>query len=329
MDSGKNCNILISDIEIGGNMGVWLQHNHINVSEKTETLVGVIQNTGYRDINSEFVEKVRLDNKIKYVQISTVLPDEAYQKIDSILAARPDMKFRIFGLYGYEKYDISFLKKMPHLRHLIIGCHLRNTPDLIDFNLLKELKLKSLFLNAFDLKDYGFMQHLDEEIESIGIMADTVSGNIEFDCKWLLKYPFINELWLGKKANKNIACLAEMKNLKHLTLRGIKIKDFSYLMKMELEKLALLWNGNDDLHELADLKSLKEIELWRINKLSDISFLSALENLEIIKLQDLKHISKLPDLSNLKNIREIIIDNTGIAEGEIDGGLKPFVTFYR
>ncbi len=81
---------------------------------------------------------------------------------------------------------------------------------------------------------------------------------------------------------------------------------------MNLEKLALLWNSNNDLHELAKLKNLKEIELWRINKLSDISFIEELTNLEIIKLRDLKHIISLPDLSNHVNLQSIFLIDTGI-----------------
>lgn len=81
---------------------------------------------------------------------------------------------------------------------------------------------------------------------------------------------------------------------------------------MNLEKLALLWNSNNNLHELADLKNLKEIELWRINKLSDISFIEELTNLEIIKLQDLKHVNCLPDLRKHANLQRLFIIDTGI-----------------
>lgn len=84
------------------------------------------------------------------------------------------------------------------------------------------------------------------------------------------------------------------------------------IFQMNLEKLALLWNSNNNLHELAVLKNLKELELWRINKLSDISFIGELTNLEIIKLQDLKHVNCLPDLSKHVNLQRLFIIDTGI-----------------
>lgn len=95
---------------------------------------------------------------------------------------------------------------------------------------------------------------------------------------------------------------------------------------MNLEKLALLWNSNSNLNELANLKSLKEIELWRINKLSDISFISELTNLEIIKLQDLKHVTSLPDLSRHPNLQRVFLIDTGINVKELPNYLQEKVS---
>ena len=72
-----------------------------------------------------------------------------------------------------------------------------------------------------------------------------------------------------------------MPSIKSLSLRGIKISDFSFLFQMNLDELALYWNSNSDLHELSKLEHLKEIALWRINKLSDISFIKDMLELEI------------------------------------------------
>jgi len=89
-----------------------------------------------------------------------------------------------------------------------------------------------------------------------------------------------------------------------------------FLTQMELEKLALLYNSNNELEDLGELTSLKELELWRISKLNNIDFVSNLINLEVLRLQDLKHVTQLPDLSKLHNLRKIVLDNTGIdAEG--------------
>lgn len=309
-------------------MGVWVRNNPIDIAEKTHHRNKVLSSIGYNDIDRAFLRKLKNEEKIKYVQISGELPSAGYKKIDKILAIRPDITFRIYGLYNYAHFDLSFLQRMPHLHRPAIDCHLRDTPDLIDFNLLTTLKLKTLKLDAFDLRDYSFIQHLSEDLEELLIMADTTGAKVNFDCSWLLRYHNLRELWLGKKAKKNIACLKELEYLKALHLRGIKLSDFTILEQMQLEKLSLLWNSNSDLHALSALKTLKEIKLWRINKLSDVSFLAELTDLEQIKLKDLKHVVSLPNLSHHTHLQKIVLDNTGIPFDDLDPAIRSIVTRY-
>lgn len=79
---------------------------------------------------------------------------------------------------------------------------------------------------------------------------------------------------------------------------------------------------------MKDLKSLKEIGLWRISKLDNIDFISELINLEIIKLQDLKYITELPDLSGLTKLKKIVLDGTSIKIDAIDEPYKSMVERY-
>ena len=303
-------------------MGVWLSKNHVEIAKKTSKPGSILETYSYKDIDDKFVSDIVSNEKIKWIQIEELLPEEAYGVIDSILERKPELYFRIYGLYDDSKCDISFLERMPHLKKLRIDCHLRSCPDKIDFNILTRLKLKALHLDAFDLKDYSFIQFLSPELEELVINADTMGGSIQFDCKWLLHYPNLKNLWLGKKAKKNLRCIAELPALESLSLRGIKLTDFEFLKKMNLQVLRLLWNSNNDLQELKYLTSLKEIELWRINKLDNIDFISSLVHLEVIRLQDLKHVKKLPDLSELHKLKKIVLDNTGIDIESVEENLQ-------
>ncbi len=303
-------------------MGVWLSKNFIEIAEMTSKQGTILERYSYKDIDEEFINAIVNDEKIKWVQISKMLPDKAYAVIDSILGRKPELYFRIYGLYGDDKCDISFLERMSHLNKLRIDCHLRSCPDMIDFNILTKLNLKALHLDAFDLKDYSFLQSLSPQLEELIINAETMGEAIKFDCKWLLRYHSLKILWLGKKAKKNIKFIAELPMLESLSLRGIKLSDFEFLKQMNLQKLHLLWNSNNDLEELKYLTTLKEIELWRINKLDNIDFISNLINLEVIRLQDLKHITKLPDLSGLHNLNKIVLDNTGIDMESVRADLR-------
>lgn len=299
---------------------------HIHIANKTWSN-GILSHLGYMDIDEQTFNEIINNKKLKWIQISDYLPDEAYRKIDQIFSVRQDITFRLFHFLNNEEVDISFLKDMPHVKRLQIDCiDFRNNPKKINLSILEELNLKSLHIECFDLRDYEFVQNLSDELEELLIMADTMGPGIKFDCTWLLKYQNLQTLWLGKKAKKNIESISQLSKLKSLSLRGIKLTDFSFLYQMNLERLALLWNSNNDLHELAELKKLKEIELWRINKLSDISFIEELTSLEIIKLQDLKHITCLPDLSKHTNLQSIFLIDTGIDIKELPNYLQEKVS---
>lgn len=285
---------------------------HIHIANKTRAN-GVIKLLGYADIDEQKLNEIVNNKKLNWVQVSDDLPEEAYQKIDQILLRRPDITFRLFHFMDNNEVDLTFLMNMPHLRRLRIdSIDLRNNHERINLSVLTELKLKSLHIECFDLRDYEFIQNLSDELEELYVMADTMGPGIRFDCKWLLRYKNLHTLWLGKKAKKNIESISQLNELRSLSLRGIKLTDFSFLRQLHLEKLALLWNSNNNLQELAELKSLKEIELWRINLLSDISFIGELTNLEVIKLQDLKRVTCLPDLSRHAKLQRIFLMDTGI-----------------
>lgn len=308
-------------------MGSWIKKDYVEISDETRKN-SFLEFFSYEEIDEVFISNIVSNDKIQTIQVSKDLPSKAYQMIDSILERKPELNFRIYGLYYYNQYDISFLKTMPHLNRLIVDCHLRNWENKIDFNILTKLNLKSLYLDAFDLKDYTFVNNLSNNIEELLINADSMNSSIQFDCNWLLQYKNLQTLWLGKKAKKNIENLSEMKSLKSLSLRGIKLANFDFLKDLKLEKFELLWNANNDLKDLVDLKSLKQIGLWRISKLENIDFISELENLEVIKLQDLKHITTLPDLSRLKRLKTIVLDNTGISLDDIEEPFRSKVERY-
>ena len=311
-------------------MGAWIYHNHINISDKPLTYdMGAY--IYYKDIDENFINEVVGNPMIQCIQIDGIygsFPDEVYPVIDKILEKREDLTFRIYSVMGEKPFDIHSLKGMKHLHHLIIDCHLRENQNLIDFDVLTKLRFKSLRLNAFDLRDYSFIQNLSGDLESLTVFADTMGGSVKFDCEWLLRYRNLHTLWLGKKAKKNLESIAQIEKLKSLSLRGIKLNSFDFLKKMDLEKFELLWNSNNELSELRDLTSLKEIGLWRINKLENIDFLSELENLEVIKMQDLRHITKLPDLSRLKHLKRLVLDGTGIPINSLDEPYQSMVERY-
>lgn len=309
-------------------MGAWIcLDNKIEVGLIT-VLNDIFEEVSYKKLNSIFYRNSIIKNKkIKYIQISQSLPQETFIKIDKILMKRPDITLRIYGLFKEEdSFDLSVLSQMKYLQRLQLEAHLVSNPHLIDCSLLCQLKhLKSLALDIFDLKDYSFLQNLSPDLNELTIIANTIKGGIHFDCEWLLRYKDLNKLSLAKKARKNIQSIVKLPNLKHFTIRGIKLDSLNFLKPLNLESLSILWCGMNDLSYLAQLTSLKYLELWRIMKLEDISFISQLTNLEYLKLQDLKHIKTLPNLSTCHHLKQIKLYNMNI--NDIPKELKPLIKY--
>lgn len=286
--------------------------SHITISEKT-SLNGFLKFYGWQDIDDEFINQIAENSIIKFVQIASPLPRQAFDIIDRIISVRQDMYLRIYGLYGEETIDLSLLQNMKNLKHLVLDFSVKNRQDKFDFSVLTRLEnLQSLRLNLFDLKDYSFVNNLSHNLEELYISADTMGGSIVFDCRWLPQYRQLKNLYLGKKAKKNIESIARLEKLENLTLRGIKLNSFDFLKDRNLKSLAVHWCSMNDLSSLAGFTSLKNLELWRIAKLEDLSFVGTLKNLETLSLSDLKYIHTLPDLSALKNLKDIKIDNVPV-----------------
>lgn len=299
--------------------------SHIEIADKTAAF-GALKYYGYKELTEEFIDGVAGNPMVRYIQISKPLPDEAFFAMDRILEKRPDMYFRIYGLHGLKAFDLTCLGLLKHLRHLALDIHLGERPDMLDCNKLCHISdLQSLRLNLFDLKDYSFVRSLSTEIRELGISADTMKGGVIFDCAWLSRYEKLETLYLGKKARKHIESIAQLPNLRDLTLRGIKLKNFEFLRNKKLTSLALHWCGMNDLGSLSGFTSLRRLELWRIAMLDDLSFISTLTELEELSLIDLSHIYELPDLSGVKNIRDIRLDNVPIDIQKIPDDLKRIV----
>lgn len=303
--------------------------NHIEIAAESFDN-GLLRFIGYKDVTPELAKQIVQDRRIRYIQVSGELPEEAYQVIDGILERRQDLYFRIYGIGRDRTFDLSVLEQMPHLSRVRIDARLKENKTAVNAEYLCRLPgLKGLHLDLFDCRDYGFVKELSPDLEELVLFADTMQGTVRFDCEWLLSYKKLRSLYLGKKAKKNLESIGRMPQLKSLSLRGIKVADFEFLQALSLESFALLWCADTGLSGLGKLESLRTLELWRIMKLDNLDFICSLVNLETLKLQDLKHVTTLPDLSRLPKLRDIQIDNVPIDLNTLDASAKSVLSQNR
>ena len=131
-------------------MGAYIRFDrHIHIANKTWSN-GVLSHLGYEDINEQTLNEIINNKKLKWIQISAYLPEEAYRKINQIFSLRPDITFRLFHFLNNEEVDLSFLKDMPYVKKLQIdSIDFRDNPRRINLSILQELNLKSLHIDCF------------------------------------------------------------------------------------------------------------------------------------------------------------------------------------
>lgn len=309
-------------------MGFWMtpKFQKLTIGRETkESITG--DSLSYLDLSDATIDQLTQNDRLSCIQVDEDLPIAAFYAIDKLLARSEKLVFRLFHLFDVEKFDMSKLLAMKHLKHLEIKLHLRQRPDLIDLEeIAKMIQLRSLYLDMFDCKDYSFIEKLPESIECLSLVIDSSQGTPVFDCQWLLQFSTLHQLHLEKKAKKNIQCIGKLPNLRKLSLRGISVKDLYFLEPAPLEEFSLLYCGMQDLSSLVVLQGLKYLELWRILKLTDISPVAQLPLLEVLKLEDLKHVKVLPDFALENKLKKIWLLQVGIKDETIREDLRLIVS---
>lgn len=264
--------------------------NFIHIGEQSRE-DGISRQLGYEDITSKLLNEIVKDDRIRWIQINKKLPDRAYREIDRIFERRQDLYFRIFGIGTGENktFDLSVLSQMPHMSRIRLDGDFTENKEAVNLAYLCELtNLKGVHLTLFDRLDYSFIRSM-------------------------------------AKAKKHIESIGRIRSLRSLSLSGIRVENFSFLKKPNLDSFALSWCGNSDLAMLGELSGLRSLKLWRIMKLENLDFIKSLVNLESLKLKDLKHITKLPDLSGLTRLKEIQIDNVPVNLETMDESVRKLV----
>ena len=251
------------------------------------------------------------------IQISDYISESTLRKLNEVFIKRPDIQFRVYDRIGcwpeFHGWNLQFLSLLPAVEKLCID----NFECLdTDFSVLQSLSgLKELQLYIFNVKDYSFVNNLPVQIESLTIDAEMMSGRAKFDCRWLLRFPLLHTLFLGK-IDKNLECIVALDRLWNLTLRGVRVKDLSFLKQLQIESLTISWSSvnKTDWDSLRSFSTIHHLKLFSIKKMDDISFVATLPRLEKLELIWMGAVVRLPDLSCLENLKEVYIDTANKLE---------------
>lgn len=108
---------------------------------------------------------------------------------------------------------------------------------------------------------------------------------------------------------RDAEALARLVRVEELSLRSVKMPDLALVVPMRgLRSLWIGLSGPSDLSLLTELRSLEELELWRIRGLTDVSVLGRLPGLQRLTLQSMSAITSLPSLRGATSLRRLALD---------------------
>lgn len=177
--------------------GVDMISNRIEIDFRSSN--GRFSNSyGYREVDTKFINYVKTNLNIKYIQISKNLPPDALEVIDSILSVRPDLIFRIYGMRENIPFDLTNITCMKNIRRLQID--ILEKKNYSRFENLSSISyicsIEELILDIWGNADLSFLGEL-KNLKRLMIYIESGTPNLCFE---MLKNMCLDMLGVGGKA---------------------------------------------------------------------------------------------------------------------------------
>lgn len=259
----------------------------------------------------EFNDSINLDDvcaaaaneNIKTLQTSDATNPNTYDLLNEhFFSKRPDVTLRLYGFYG-DVCDLAIAERMTNVLHFSADCIKRSkNHDAI----ARIPNLKSLTLGLYDIETFEMLNCLNEDLESLSLMA---ASSKRPEISALARFSNLKSLCLEDQ-QKGIEAISVLKKLKNLTLRSISTNNLDYLVGLEgLSSVEIKLGGIKDFDALADLKSLKYLELWLIRNFKSAEFIGDLYKLQNLFMQSLPNIRSLPSLKDQRDLRRLRLES--------------------
>lgn len=216
-----------------------------------------------------------LEDHVEVVQFNEALTDRELKRVARLVEAHPDVRLRMYGHNA--RTDLEWLRFFRGHRNFRVDAYLLDSLD--------------------------GLRHLPDGLRNLGIGQTKKRLSLRV----LERFPDLRVLYL-ERHTKDIEVVSSLTRLEDLTLRSITLPDLSLLLPLKrLWSLDLKLGGTTNLGLVAEIGSLKYLELWMIRGFDDLSPVSGLTNLRFLFLQALRRVTALPDLSQCTRLRRIHI----------------------
>lgn len=243
--------------------------------------------------------KALLDaRQIKYLQTDEPAREPTWRRLNNeLFSVRPEIQLRVFGFYG-KRCNLNFLTHMFNVIHFSVDCIHENV-DGIE-HLVEMPNLKSLGLGVYGLESFDILHDVTDKLQSISLH---LTRSRKPNLAPLHRFKDLRELYLEGQ-QKHIEVIADLKKLEKVTLKSISTPGLEYLASLKkLWSLDVKLGGIRDFSAIANMKTIKYLELWLVRGLADLSFISTMTGLQYLFLQALRNVTRLPSLTRLRKLR--------------------------
>lgn len=259
-----------------------------------------------KNTDQEIIETI-VSSNLSRIQTVAVPSDEDIVILNEILKRNPNITIRHYGGWGDSVIDISYLTKLSHMKNLWLDIYSK----ISNIEILQELKLESLGINCFNVKNYSFLRNLSPSISDLTLLFEDKSYKI--DINDIVHLKDLKKLGI-RNVKKGLDKLVEFKNLKELSLRSISINDYSFLKEMNVSKIYLGFQKSEYFNTFGLNEKIEEVSLWRNSNLTDLSFLLQFPNLKKIIISSQSKVENIPNLTSLNKLEEFYFLDRNIEE---------------
>lgn len=152
----------------------------------------------YKTIIGQVFDSICNDYSLEILQVSSDLPNRAFEIIDELLRHRPDLTFRLYGMVKNNPFDLKRLTQMKNIHHISIDVlNKTNYRRFINLEQLKDIPtLESLSLSVYGKESLSFLNRMTG-ISTLYLFVGAGGTNVNIIDLSILK---IKTIELGGKA---------------------------------------------------------------------------------------------------------------------------------
>lgn len=281
-----------------------------NIKEKPTFLIGGQS----REVSFDELLKDENLNRIYRIQFSQAPKKNQLEKVLKAIDKKPSIGLRFYGDYSENDIDWESLINIKNLQ--IDLWHISKLEQLSKLTSLKSLGITKNVSSKVSLEILENLKQLETLYTSISKGIETVAklNNLHFlslreiknkDLQFLSQLNKLKELWLSLGSYNNFDDLANISNLKKLSVHQVRGFDNEIANSI-----------------LPKCKKINALQLQNLKNLQSLEFVAEMQDLEFIAMEGIKIIKSYEPIKRARHIKTIM----GYECRPADKSLEPLIS---